>query len=193
MKPPLSEPVQAAARVGAILESLGLRYSIGGSLASSFSGEPRSTLDVDIVVEMTDADVDRLAPLLKDEFYSDEQALRRAVRDRSTANLIEHRSSIKIDLFVAGGTILDEQLLQRRLAVRLGDPPVTLYIHTPEDTLLQKLRWFRLGGEVSDRQWRDVISIIRVQGQRLDRRYLKNGAARLGVEDLLTRAFQPHA
>jgi hypothetical protein len=91
------------------------------------------------------------------------------------------------------GTILDEQLLQRRLAVRLGDPPVTLYIHTPEDTLLQKLRWFRLGGEVSDRQWRDVISTIRVQGQRLDRRYLKNGAARLGVEDLFTRAFQPHA
>ena len=92
-----------------------------------------------------------------------------------------------MDLFIAGGTALDAQQLARRQPVQIGNR--TLFVHPPEDILLQKLRWYLAGGEVSDRHWRDVIAIIRTQGSRLDQPYLVANAPLIGVEDLLTRAF----
>ncbi len=89
---------------------------------------------------------------------------------------------------MAGGTPLDARQLARRLPVDLGDGR-RLYVHPPEDILLQKLRWYRRGGEISDRQWRDIAAIVRVQGRRLDRDYLRDGAGILGVSDLLERAL----
>ena len=183
------DPLQIAALVTDVLETVGARYSIGGSMASAFAGEPRSSLDVDVVVALTPSQGEAVAAALSGEFYVDPDALRRAIDTRGTTNLIHVKSSIKIDLFVAGATPLDDALLQRRQAVTVGDPPRTMYVHTPEDILLQKLRWFRLGDEASDRQWRDVIGIVRVQGAALDGAYLREGAAILGVSDLLDRAL----
>jgi len=183
------DPVLVAALVTRTLESLGIGHTIGGSIASSFAGEPRSTIDIDIVVALTDAHIPGLVTSLEDDFYIDEAALRRAVRDRTSANLIHHATHLKVDLFVAGGTPLDEQQLRRRREVRLSDGR-TLYVHPPEDILLQKLRWYRKGGEVSDRQWRDIRGIIRVQGTALDRDYLAANAPVLAVSDLLERALR---
>ena len=187
---PLPDPIAVAARVSAVLDTIGAQYSIGGSLASSFSGEARATMDIDMVVSMDETQIASLVEALQDDFYIDSNALLRAVRQRSTTNLIEPRTNLKVDLFIAGGTVLDVELLRRRVLVSPGENrPERLWIHSPEDILLQKLRWFRRGGEQSDRQWRDVISIIRVQGKRLDRSYLESGAEQLGVGDLLTRAL----
>lgn len=186
----IADPLAVAARVAAVLDVLGLRYSIGGSLASSFSGEPRSTLDIDMVVAFDESHVAALASALDDEFYVDAGALARAARNRSSANVIHSASSVKVDLFVAGGTVLDDELLARRVAVSTGDRSQQLWFHSAEDILLQKLRWFRRGGETSDRQWRDVLGLVRVQAERLDRSYLEAGATRLGVADLLARALR---
>ena len=186
---PVADPLVIAVQVTDVLERFRIRYSIGGSMASAFAGEPRSTLDVDIVAEVTARDVERLIDALAEEFYLAESALRRAIEQRSSVNLIHTASSVKIDLFVAGGTPLDESLLQRRRAVRTGNPVREIFVHSPEDILLQKLRWFRLGDEVSERQWRDVLGIVRVQGRRLDMAYLQDGARALGVADLLDRAL----
>ena len=112
--------------------------------------------------------------------------MHRAVIERGTTNLIHQLTSIKVDLFIAGGTALDEELLLRRVRLSSQD----LWVHSPEDILLQKLRWFRRGGGVSDRQWRDVLGIVRVQGQRLDHDYLTAGALRLQVSDLLERVLK---
>lgn len=158
-------------------------------MASAFAGEPRSSLDVDVVVELTPSQGEIVSAALSADFYVDPAALRRAIDSHGTTNLIHVKSAIKIDLFIAGATPLDAALLQRRQAVTVGDPPRMMYVHTPEDILLQKLRWFRLGDEASDRQWRDVIGIVRVQGSGLDRAYLREGAATLGVSDLLDRAL----
>ena len=186
----VTEPFQVALKVANALEQCGVRYLVGGSLASSVSGEPRSTLDVDLVVSLDLDQVEPLLALLGGEFYADAEMLREAVRTRSSANLIHRETSTKVDLFVLGGSPLDEEQMARRLRLRVtSDPAQFVYVYTPEDILLQKLRWYRLGDEVSDRQWRDILGIIMVQGARLDEPYLRRGADTLGVTDLLDRAL----
>jgi hypothetical protein len=110
-------------------------------------------------------------------------------RTHSSTNLIYQATQLKVDLFIAGGTLLDTQQIARRVAVHLGDGR-RIFVHPPEDILLQKLRWYRRGGEVSDRRWRDIAAIFRVQGERLDRAYLRDAAPLLGVADLLERALE---
>jgi hypothetical protein len=182
-------PLDVALHVADVLEALGIRYTVGGSLASSLSGEPRTTLDIDVVVAMAEADVARLAETLAGDFYVDEQSVRRALRQRSSVNLIHHATGVKVDLFMAGGSPLDQAQLQRRRRVQMAaDPPRYLYVHTPEDILLQKLLWYRRGGEASDRQWRDVLGILSVQGEALDFGYVRDTAADLGLTDLVEKA-----
>ena len=185
---PVSEPIAVALRIGAILERIEVRYTIGGSIAASFAGEPRSTLDIDIVAELTHAHVEALMTALAEQFYCSAEAVHRAIDAAGTVNLIDQGTSTKVDVFIAGGTPLDSKQLDRRLAVEIGDGRI--YIHPPEDILLQKLRWYKKGGGVSDRQWRDILSIIRTQGARLDRAYLTANAPALDVEALLDRALR---
>lgn len=183
------DPIAVALAVTRALDALGIVHTIGGSIASSIAGEPRSTIDIDIVAALHDSDVSALRSALSADFYVDELALHRAVHERSSANLVHQATQLKVDIFVAGGTPLDAQQLQRRQAVEIA-PGRTLHVHPPEDILLQKLRWYRKGGETSERQWRDILGIIRVQAQRLDRSYLSVNAPVLGVADLLARAVR---
>ena len=185
------EPFQVALSVADALEHCGVPYVVGGSLASSVSGEPRSTLDIDLVVAMTEADVEPFLATLGGSFQADDHGLRRAVRQRSSVNLFHRATATKVDLFIAGGSPLDRQAMRRRMRLQVASSPDRfLYVYTPEDILLQKLRWYRLGGEVSDRQWRDVLGIVLVQERRLDEEYLRDGADLLDVTDLLDRALQ---
>jgi len=186
------DPIAVALAVTRALDALGVANTIGGSIASSYAGEPRSTIDIDIVAAIEISHVPALVAALSPDFYIDADAIHRAVRDRSSANLIHHASTLKVDLFIAGGTPLDMQQLARRQTVSVGEHG-TIGVHPPEDILLQKLRWYRLGGEVSDRQWRDILGIIRVQAEHLDRDYLKHNAPVLGVADLLNRALTQSA
>ena len=183
------DPLAVAVRVARIFDGLGVRHTIGGSIAASFAGEPRSTIDIDFVVALDHALVEPLIAQLGAEYYADAAALHRAIDSLGTANLIHQASQIKVDLFIAGGTPLDEQQLSRRMLVEIR-PGIAIYIHPPEDILLQKLRWYVKGGSVSDRQWRDVLAIIRAQGSRLDRAYLNANSDVLNVGDALDRAYR---
>lgn len=181
------DAIAVALRVTRVLDSLGIISSIGGSIASSVAGEPRSTIDVDLVAAIEERHVPMLVAALIDEFYVDEAAFSRAVRTRRSTNLIHQASQFKVDIFPAGGTPLDDRLLSRRRAIDVAGR--TIHVHSPEDILLQKLRWFRLGGESSDQQWRDVRGIVRVQAERLDRAYLRAHAPALDVADLVERVL----
>lgn len=182
------DPIALAARVGAALDAIGVLHTIGGSIAASFAGEPRSTIDIDFVIALDRAQVPALVAALPD-FYVSEDSLYRAVDTKGAANAIHQDTQLKVDFFIAGGTPLDEQQLTRRqrVEVRFGQ---VIYIHPAEDVLLQKLRWYRMGGAVSDRQWRDIMGIIRTQGARLDRAYLITHAPILDVEEELALALR---
>ena len=184
-----ADPLAVAWVVSQVLDRIGAVHTIGGSLAASFAGEPRSTIDIDIVAALEEFHATPLVAALSDAFYIDETNLRRAIRERSSTNLIHQATQLKVDLFVAGGTSLDIQQLARRQAVDVGDGRI-LHVHPPEDILLQKLRWYAMGGHSSDRQWRDIQGIIRVQGERLDRGYLRQHAPAFGVEALLSDALE---
>jgi hypothetical protein len=94
----------------------------------------------------------------------------------------------KVDLFIRGGEAFDLSEFSRRIRVEV-QPPEGLFLASTEDNLLRKLRWFRMGGETSDRQWRDVLGLVRVAGDSFDLAYLRQWATSLGVADLLERAL----
>lgn len=182
-------PVEVAHRFARILESLDIRYLIGGSFASSVHGEPRSTNDVDFLADMRDEQVDPLLRALDADYYVSESAVREAIRLDGSFNAIHMDAAVKVDVFVAGDDAFDRERLERRERLLLpGEASATAYVDTAEHSVLRKLEWYRRGGEVSDRQWRDVVSILRIQGDRLDADRLDTWAERLGVDDLLERA-----
>ena len=190
------DPIAVAVSFAATLERLGIPYLVGGSMASSVHGEPRSTNDIDIVADLRQERVRSLLDAVGEAYYVNEDAVRAAIQaaDRGAPgdsfNLIHISGAIKVDLFIAGTDAFNAERLRRRERVQLSSEPAAwLFVDTAEHSLLRKLEWFRRGGEVSERQWRDVIAIARVQGERLDRSRLEHWAERLGVSDLLVRVL----
>jgi len=174
-----------------VLRDLGVPYFVGGSVASSLYGMPRSTLDVDLVTELHDEHIASLVARLGADYYLSEDAMREAVRTRSSFNLIHLATMLKIDVFVEKARPFDQEVFRHLQdePVDLTDTGVTLPLPAPEDIILAKLEWYRLGNEISERQWSDILGIVKVQAITLDLEYLRHWADELGVRDLLERAL----
>ncbi len=187
----LPEPIAVTLIVVEAFDALGIPYFIGGSLASAMHGISRSTLDVDIVADMR---IEQAAPLVQtlgETFYADEDMIRGAIHRQSSFNVIHRPTMFKVDVFVPKRRPFDQAQFERRVSYTLAEDPVrTAYVASPEDNILAKLEWYRLGDETSERQWSDIVNVIRVQGDRLDRAYLRRWAVELGVADLLEQALQ---
>ena len=179
--------LDVALLVARALERAGVGYFLGGSLASSLQGEPRSTNDVDLVVDLAERDVARFVAALGSDFDVDEAALREAARARSSWNVLYLPLVTKIDLFVLRDAPFDASEFSRRRPVEVREGR-TLFVKSAEDTVLRKLLWYRSGGGVSERQWRDVVEVLRQSRAVLDAAYLDLWAARLDLADLLARA-----
>lgn len=185
----MTSPLTLALEMAGNLNHLGIPYVLGGSLASSLIGEPRATLDIDIAVEMQISHVDGLLDLLGDDFYASQEAAADAVRRASSFNVIHLDTVQKVDLFVLGDGLLDRrQLRNRQKIVVSDDPPAELWVGAAADQVLRKLDWYRIGGEPSDRQWRDVVAILRSQADHIDRVDLVTTAAAVELDRLLSRA-----
>lgn len=183
-----ADALDVALRVAAAIESVGGAYFVGGSVASSLQGEPRSTNDIDIILELPVGRVRDFVSALGKEFEVDVDMLRDALLHGRTCNIFFLPSILKVDLFAVGATPYDAVEFSRRRAVAVNAQGDTLVVKSPEDTILRKLLWFREGGGVSDRQWRDVVEVLRVSGGELDRAYLDSWGVRLGLAELLSRA-----
>lgn len=190
----MEEALGVTLRIVRVLDSLGVPYLVGGSIASSFFGEPRATYDVDIVADLQAEHVAPLIAALRDDFYLDEPAIRDAVRRRSTFNAIHLDTMFKVDVFVAKDDAPTNQELGRRRAYTLPEADgAEIVIASPEDVIVQKLYWYRLGDHVSDRQWSDAMGVLRTRGKKLDLAYMRQLAEQMGVADLLERALTQEA
>jgi hypothetical protein len=173
----------------AAFDRAGITCAVGGSVASSIYGVPRYTEDADLTAEPFAGREETLIRQFGPEYYLSAEAVRQAVRNRSSFNIIHTKSGFKVDVFVQKLRPFDQNLLARRLLRNDLDPSgQSIPILSPEDVLLHKLEWFRLSGETSDRQWGDVLGVLRVQAGRLDDAYLDRWAAELNVTDLLAAA-----
>ena len=138
---------------------------LSGSTASTFHGEPRSTNDIDFVVELDLDGVDRLASELPaDQYYFDADTARDAVRRQSQVNVIDHASGWKADLIVKKRRRFSEVEFGRRQRVRLGENEV--WMASPEDVILAKLEWASRSG--SERPLRDVRGVLEQLRSELD-------------------------
>lgn len=177
----MSETAAVLARIVERLDAVGVAHMIAGSLASSVHGRPRTTQDIDIVIDADETSVAALvASLPRDEWYVDVDAAKDAVRRRSMFNLIDLSTGWKIDLVIRKmRTFSVEEFSRRQPHVVLG---VSVQVASAEDTVVTKLEWSKSSGG-SERQLRDVSGIVELKGAALDLHYIERWIAELGLED----------
>ncbi len=187
----MTEPIAITLRVIQELDKLNVPYLVGGSLASALYGEPRATIDADLVADLKSEHAAPLVRALSGEFYIAQEAVLDAIRAQRSFNAIHLATSFKVDIFVRKKRAFDDaQFARRTRQVVATDPERTAYIATAEDTILAKLEWYKTGGSVSERQWRDILGMLKTQSSALDQTYLRRMASQLQVTDLLERAMR---
>ncbi len=172
-------------------ERLQVRYAVGGSVAGIAHGYSRFTMDVDVVADLKAEHVaEFVSDLEKANFFVDELMIRDAIRWKRSFNVLNEDTGVKVDFFISKNRLWDEEMLGRRRMGYLGnDPEPAFEVESAEDYVLSKLAWYRLGGSFSDRQWNDILSVLKVQVLSLDTAYMEKWAPELGVSDLLIKAF----
>jgi hypothetical protein len=183
------EQTQVSLLVAGAFTALRIPYFLGGSMASSVHGIYRATADADFVAAVGPHQAEPLVRLLQPAFYADVEAIRTAATSSRSFNVIHLDTMFKVDVFVVSTDPFQRMQMRRRvLQPTVPDGQTSIYVASPEDTVLAKLQWYRQGGNVSDRQWNDVLGVLKVQGPALDRAYLKEWARELGLTELLHRA-----
>jgi hypothetical protein len=189
-----NEPVEVTIKVTGVLEKLSVPYLIGGSLASTLYGMVRTTQDADIVAEMRLEHLQPFVLALQDEFYLDDEIIADSIQRNSSFNILHRETMFKVDVFIPRPRpFLQSQLARAQKQTFVFENEVSAKFASPEDTILSKLEWYRLGGEASERQWRDILGIMKTRAGALDIDYLNEWAGELNVADLLKRALHESA
>jgi len=184
----LNIPPKPAEQLFRALESLDVEYVLVGSLASSAHGEPRATQDVDMLTRIALPTLAKLRERLGEDFYFDVEAAAEALRLGRPFNIISMRDVTKFDFFPAGADAFATAQLARKGLARVAFlSDIEVPVASPEDVVLAKLRWFDQGGRTSERQWSDIVGVLKVQGAGIDWSYIEDWAPRLGVADLLRK------
>ena len=172
---PSADIETALGPVADALKRLGVRYAVGGSVATLVHGEFRATNDVDIVADLRPEHAAALVAALADSYYADEVSIAEAIARRSSFNLIHLATMLKVDVFVQKDRPYAREALGRSIEAPVSSAPDAprFWFSSREDIVLAKLEWYRKGGEISERQWRDVRGVLDVQRTALDLDYLR--------------------
>jgi len=185
-----NEPIEVTLKVTGILEKLGIPYLIGGSLASTLYGMVRTTQDSDIISEMRPEHIRSFVTSLQEEFFIDEEMIADSIQHNSSFNIIHRDSMFKVDVFIPRPRPFQRSQIARAHRQTFSfDKEMSANFASAEDTILSKFEWYRMGGEVSDRQWRDILGVLKTRAGELDLDYLRKWAIELKVNDLLERAL----
>ena len=184
-----SEIIQALTPLVEAFDRFGIAYYVGGSVASSVHGRRRYTQDVDVVAALQLKHVQTLVAMLQREYYIDADMIRGAIQNRSSFNLLHHDTGVKVDVFVQKtGPFAQQELRRAREDIlEVGSRP--FFFASAEDMILAKLDWWKLGGGISNRQWNDILEMMKEKHAVLDIAYLRQSAPMLGVADVLEKAF----
>ena len=186
-----NEPIEVTLTVTGVFEKLGIPYLIGGSLASTLYGMVRTTQDSDIIAQMRPEHVRSFVSALEADFYMDQEIIAESIQHNSSFNIIHRDTMFKVDVFIPSPRpFLRSQLSRAQKQTFMFETQMTAKFASPEDIILSKLEWYRMGGEVSDRQWRDVLGVLKTRTGELDLGYLRDWAKELKVSDLLERALK---
>ncbi|MBI5360065.1 MAG: hypothetical protein HZA48_05725 [Planctomycetes bacterium] len=173
------------------LNKTGIKYAISGSIASSAFGVPRATMDADLIVDIRVADIRNLIGLLEKDFHIEAEIIKNALRYSSSFNIIHFKTSCKVDCYVLKNDEYEQIKFSRRRKENIrADKKTEVWFLSPEDIVLSKLQWFIKSSCISDRQWNDVIGVLKVQGRLLNKKYLQKWSAVLDLRDLLKKAEQ---
>jgi len=173
-----------------ILDTLDIRYAIGGSIASSVYGQVRFTQDADVMVEVFSSKAQLFYEKVSPLFYISKEAMQHALQTKTSFNIIHLETAFKIDIFISKAGPYDRQVLLRAAKMQLGQTEQEAFFFvSSEDIILLKLLWYEQGGRASEKQWNDILGVLVTQKQRLDLEYLKNWAKTLAVLDLLENAL----
>jgi hypothetical protein len=185
----LGDPIALALTMAAIFEQLNIDYYVGGSVASSLWGENRATLDLDLVADLKTEQIPDFLQAIQTDFYVSETAIQEAILHQNSFNLIHFQTNEKIDIFIHSTQPLAQIEMQRRQKITVDTEGKQIYLSTAEDIILQKLIWYELSNRIGDRQWRDILGVLKTQTKRLDFAYLKQWAEHENLTDLLNEAF----
>jgi hypothetical protein len=184
----IQDSITLAAELHQILESVHIPYYVSGGVASSIHGEPRSTRDLDLVIEIQRDRIDLLVATLQAAgYYCPAGAVEDLQRGRERMLNITHTETIaNADLYVTDTSAFAKSQMARRTLLDVEGMPA-FWLISPEDLLLQKLVWG--SGNESQKQWRDVLGILKLQAANLDYVYLTEWAENLGLVDFISQAF----
>ncbi len=187
----LPETIQITFRIAEVLEDCDIPYYVGGSIASSILGEPRSTNDIDLVADFRFEHIPLFRKIVEGEFYlPSADFLKKAIEDCASFNVIHLKTAMKVDIFILQkNDFAREEMKRRQRRTITKESGRSVFVATPEDIVLRKLLWYRKANQSSDRQWRDVLGVLKLQAERLDFHYLKSMATRLEVADLMDKAL----
>ena len=171
-----------AVAFGYELDTRDIRYALTGSVAASFYGEPRSTVDIDFTVMASREPLERLYEL-EGDFYVPRSAVAEAAEQYDSFNLIHHRTGLKIDIFVLDDSPFNQLMMDRRVQMVL--PSGAVWTASPEDVTARKIRWYALANETSERQYRDIIALLSYGN--VNAKTVIETATLVGLEELALR------